>query len=83
MKEFFSMTKGRTKNFEFIKPLFLSVQDSNMMGNPIFQFVKDDYNKAIGEALIDAKNDEQAIMTFLQEYNIKTLQKHYALTLKK
>lgn len=51
-----------------IKPLFLSIQDPNMIDQQIIRLVKDDYNKNTGEALIDAKNDFQAIITFLQEY---------------
>lgn len=53
---------------DFIKPLFLPLEDSNNMGTQIIQFATDDYNKAIGEALIDAKNDAEAISTFLNEF---------------
>ncbi len=51
-----------------IKPLFLMVDDSQYIGNHIISFAKDDYNKAIGESLIDAKNDAQAISSFLLEF---------------
>ena len=44
------------------------VDDSKNIGNHIIAFAKDDYNKAIGTALIDAKNDAQAISSFLLEF---------------
>lgn len=44
------------------------VEDSKNIGNHIISFAKDDYNKAIGESLIDAKNDAQAISSFLLEF---------------
>ena len=44
------------------------VDDSKNIGNHIINFAKDDYNKAIGAALIDAKSDAQAISSFLLEY---------------
>ena len=53
----------------FIKPLFLPIENSNQMGVELVQFAKDDYNEAIGEALIDAKNDAQAISAFLSEFS--------------
>lgn len=53
---------------ESIKPLFLPIEESGMMGNQVVQFATDDYNKAIGEALIDAKNDAEAISAFLNEF---------------
>lgn len=52
----------------FIKPLFLPIEDSINIGNKIIQFATDDYNKVIGTALIDATNDAEAISTFLSEY---------------
>jgi site-specific recombinase XerD len=56
-------------NNSYITPLFLPIDSSkNLMGKQIIQFATDDYNKAIGEALIDAKNDAQAISTFLSEF---------------
>lgn len=51
-----------------IKPLFLIADDGQSIGNHIISFAKDDYNKAIGESLIDAKNDAEAISAFLLEY---------------
>lgn len=51
-----------------IKPLFLSVEKGFTANNLILQFSKDDYNKALGEALIGAGNDAEAIAVFLQEY---------------
>jgi len=44
------------------------VDDSKNIGNHIIAFAKDDYNKAIGASLIDAKNDAQAISSFLLEF---------------
>lgn len=44
------------------------VGDSKNIGNHIIAFAKDDYNKAIGASLIDAKNDAQAISSFLLEF---------------
>lgn len=44
------------------------LDDSKNIGNHIIAFAKDDYNKAIGAALIDAKNDAQAISSFLLEF---------------
>jgi site-specific recombinase XerD len=51
-----------------IKPLFLMLDNSKNIGNHIIAFAKDDYNKAIGVSLIDAKNDAQAISSFLLEF---------------
>jgi site-specific recombinase XerD len=51
-----------------IKPLFSSVDKGFTAHNLILQFAKDDYNKAVGEALISAGNDAEAIAVFLQEY---------------
>jgi site-specific recombinase XerD len=62
------MNMKKIKSIDPIKPLFLPVEDSNIMGNQIVQFAKDDYNKAIGETLIDAKNDAEAISIFLSEF---------------
>ena len=38
------------------------------MGKAITRFARDDYNKELGIALIDANNDAEAISSFLQEY---------------
>jgi len=52
----------------FIKPLFLPLEDSTKMGIKIVELATDDYNKVIGESLIDAKNDAGAISAFLNEF---------------
>ena len=62
------MTKKSKNNAPPIKPLFLMVDDSKNIGNHIVAFATDDYNKAIGSSLIDAKNDAQAISSFLLEF---------------
>ncbi len=49
------------------------VDDSKNIGNHIVSFAKDDYNKVIGESLIDAKNDAQAISSFLLEFRDEPL----------
>lgn len=51
-----------------VKPLFLINNDTNHMGDRIIQFATDDYNKAIGASLLDAKNDAEAISAFLSEF---------------
>ena len=55
-------------SLEPIKPLFILSNDSKEMGQSIITFVRDDYNKSLGSALIDADNDAQAISSFLREY---------------
>lgn len=62
------MALKKTEIVDFIKPLFSVADTSNMMGKHIIQFAVDDYNKAIGESLIDAKNDAEAISAFLNEF---------------
>ncbi len=62
------MLKGPCPKHEVIKPLFLMSDDSFDIGKQIISFAKDDYNKAIGESLIDAKNDADAISSFLLEF---------------
>ena len=49
------------------------LDDSKNIGNHIIAFAKDDYNKAIGASLIDAKNDAQAISSFLLEFRDASL----------
>ena len=44
------------------------VDDSKNIGTHIIAFAKDDYNKAIVASLIDAKNDAEAISSFLLEF---------------
>ncbi|MEQ1790469.1 MAG: hypothetical protein ABL857_08500, partial [Rickettsiales bacterium] len=51
-----------------VKPLFLINSDTNHIGDQIIQFATDDYNKAIGSSLLDAKNDAEAISAFLCEF---------------
>jgi site-specific recombinase XerD len=58
----------KTEPTVIIKPLFLLNNDMDHIGKQIIQFAIDDYNKVIGEALIDAKNDAEAISAFLSEY---------------
>jgi len=53
---------------EQIKPLFMLSESPENMGASIIQFAHDDYNKEAGHALIDAKNDAEAISSFLREY---------------
>lgn len=65
--------KKSKNNIDLIKPLFLMVDDSKNIGNHISSFATDDYNKAIGESLIDAKNDAQAISSFLLEFRNEPL----------
>lgn len=56
------------KNSEIIKPLFVMAGNLDEMGGSIIEFTHDDYNKEIGSSLIDAKNDAEAISSFLKEY---------------
>jgi hypothetical protein len=51
-----------------IKPLFILAEGAKNMAKCIVRFTCDDYNKELGAALIDAKNDAEAISTFLNEY---------------
>src|SRR3989338_11370911 len=62
------MTTKRIKRQEMIKPLFIPVDKGFSINHLILQFAKDDYNKAMGKALIGADNDAEAIGIFLQEY---------------
>ncbi len=55
-------------NNEVIKPLFTLAESTDDIARDIIQFAYDDYNKELGSALIDAKNDAEAISTFLREY---------------
>lgn len=56
-----------------ITPLFLPIESSESMGKDIIKFATDNYNKAIGESLIDAKNDAEAISAFLSEFRESSL----------
>lgn len=51
-----------------IKPLFLFRDSATTVGRDLLQINSDDYNKALGEELIDAENDAEAIASFLAEY---------------
>lgn len=51
-----------------IQPLFVLRYNPEQMGKFIIQFTDDSYNKEIGSALIDARNDAEAISSFLGEY---------------
>lgn len=53
---------------EQIKPLFVLTDSSSSMGKFIVEFTDDDYNKKFGVTLIDAKNDADAISSFLHEF---------------
>jgi len=55
-------------NLPQIKPLFVFSDDPNSLAKDIITFTGDNYNKELGSALIDAKNDGQAISSFLREY---------------
>jgi len=61
-----------------IHPLFILAETHEKMGNAIIQFARDDYNKELGSALIDAKDDAEAISTFLHEYkdSLETLRSY-------
>lgn len=77
-KKINSPTKSSTKlsQNQTIKPLFLPIEPIEAlrnMGKQIIQFATDDYNKVLGETLIDAKNDADAISAFLNEFRESTL----------
>ena len=71
------MASKKAKPTAPIKPLFLPIEDSAKMGQQIITFARDDYNKVIGNSLIDAKNDAEAISTFLREFNDSQLTLRY------
>ncbi len=56
------------KTLEFIKPLFHLTDQSENMGRAIIEFTDGDYNKELGNCLIEADNDAEAISAFLREY---------------
>lgn len=62
------MAKSKPVIHEPVKPLFLMPDDSKNIGTHVISFAKDNYNKAIGASLIDAKNDAEAISSFLAEF---------------
>lgn len=51
-----------------IQPLFILSDTTLNMGSTIIRFTRDDYNKELGSALIDAHNDVEAISSFLNEF---------------
>lgn len=55
-------------NLEPIQPLFILADNPEQMGKAIIRFTRDDYNKELGTALIDAHDDAEAISAFLREY---------------
>ncbi len=57
------------KNNPIVLPLFVFAELADTMGKYSLQFTHDGYNKELGAALIDAKDDAEAISTFLREYN--------------
>lgn len=60
--------KSLPRSQAMIKPLFSQLDAEFLTSKFILQFAQDDYNKAIGEALIGAGNDAEAIAIFLREY---------------
>lgn len=66
-----------SKNIESIKPLFLMPEETANIGNHIISFARDGYNKANGEALIDTKNNAEAISSFLSELKRKKITEKY------
>ncbi len=56
------------KKSEFIQPLFVITKDCTHMGKTLLKISQDDYNKAMGAGLLDARNDAEAISVFLSEY---------------
>lgn len=62
------MTKRKSDQYEFIKPLFSVADTSNTMGKVLLEFTDDNYNQELGSKLIDANNDAEAIESFLNEY---------------
>lgn len=55
-------------NLTPIKPLFIFSDHPNTLDKEIIELACDNYNKELGSSLIDAKNDGQAISSFLREY---------------
>jgi len=54
---------------QIVKPLFIMDRDAKNIGKHLVTFATDNYNKALGEALINAKDDAEAISSFLQEFS--------------
>lgn len=57
-----------SKSLAGIQPLFIMSDTPLNMGSTIIRFARDDYNKELGSALIDADNDAEAISSFLNEF---------------
>ena len=53
---------------EPIKPLFILTNSSEKIGKSIVEFIQDNYNKELGSALINAKDDAEVISAFLTEF---------------
>lgn len=51
-----------------IEPLFILNETQEKLTQSFIQFTRDDYNKQLGTSLIDARNDAEAISSFLREY---------------
>lgn len=62
------MNTRKSQQTELIKPLFSIAETSNTMGKVLLDFTDDNYNQKLGSKLIDAKNDADAIASFLDEY---------------
>ena len=62
------MVKSKNSQSTTVTPLFLSIETSANMGKNIVALNTDDYNKTTGISFLDAKNDAEAISTFLLEY---------------
>lgn len=61
-------SKEKKKTIEAIAPLFLPAEKTKAIGKQILQLSRDNYNRAMSESLLDAKNDSEAISTFLSEF---------------
>ena len=59
-------------NQQIIYPLFILSDTATGMAKSLVEFARDDYNKELGSALIDATNDAEAISIFLSEYKDST-----------
>ncbi len=55
-------------DLEPIRPLFIVADSLEKMGSAIIEFTHDNYNKELGSALINAKDDAEAISSFLSEF---------------
>lgn len=55
-------------NIEPIRPLFILTEDAHQMANHVIEFTQYKYTDLVGSALISAKDDAEAISTFLAEF---------------